>query len=109
MYFCILMKCMSVSEQHALRSRWSNKVLTMLASMICPFPDFVLSSSARTIPRAQVRPPPAKSANRFSGAKGFSPLRPSRERRPVAQNEMTALTVENKTLTLESALKVKVL
>lgn len=46
----------------------SDNTLTMLESMICPFPDFVLSSSARTIPRAQVRPPPAKSANRFRGA-----------------------------------------
>lgn len=62
------MKCINVSKQHALRSGWSYKMLTMLASMICPFPDFVLSSSARTIPIAQVRPPPAKSANRFSGA-----------------------------------------
>lgn len=46
----------------------SDCALTMLASMICPFPDFVLSSRARTIPRAQLRPPPAKSAIRFNGA-----------------------------------------
>lgn len=74
----------------------SSRMLTMLASIICPFPDFVLSSSAKTIPRAQVRPPPAKSANRFSGAEGFSPLRPSRDKRPVAQDVMRAPLMERK-------------
>lgn len=46
----------------------SIKTLTILESIICPLPDLVLSSRARTIPRAQVSPPPAKSASRFNGA-----------------------------------------
>ena len=42
--------------------------LTMLVSMTWPLPDWFLSSRANSTPRAQVRPPPAKSATRFSGA-----------------------------------------
>lgn len=61
-------------------------LLTMLASMICPFPDFVRSSKAKTMPRAHVSPPPAKSAKRFSGAYGFSPLRPRQDKSPASSN-----------------------
>lgn len=84
------------SKQPAMQRAGRPLRLTMLASMTCPLPDFVLSSSARTIPRAQVRPPPAKSANRFRGAQGVSPLRPSRDKRPEAQNTTRALVISGR-------------
>lgn len=59
----------------------------MLASMIWPCPDQLLSRRASTIPNAQMRPPPAKSATKFNGAYGFSELRPSMDSSPITERE----------------------
>lgn len=59
----------------------------MLASMIWPCPDLLLSRRANTIPNAHMRPPPAKSATKFSGAYGFSELRPSMDSNPITERE----------------------
>ena len=56
--------------------------------MTWPFPDLLLSNKASNIPRAQVMPPPAKSANRFMGAVGFSPFRPSFESKPLRATKL---------------------
>lgn len=55
---------------------------TMLESTTCPLPDLVRSRRARTIPRAHVMPPPAKSARRLTGGVGGCPALPSTDRRP---------------------------
>eukprot|EP00467_Chlorarachnion_reptans_P004073 CAMPEP_0114527648 /NCGR_PEP_ID=MMETSP0109-20121206/23742_1 /TAXON_ID=29199 /ORGANISM="Chlorarachnion reptans, Strain CCCM449" /LENGTH=110 /DNA_ID=CAMNT_0001709655 /DNA_START=635 /DNA_END=967 /DNA_ORIENTATION=- len=45
----------------------------MAESMTCPFPVRLRCNNARRIPRAQVSPPPAKSANVLSGNVGGDP------------------------------------
>ena len=54
----------------------------MLLSMTWPCPDWLLSSKAARMPRAQVKLPPAKSARRLTGGRGFSCFRPRQERTP---------------------------
>ena len=52
----------------------------------CPLPEEVLSSSAAIIPMAHTKLPPAKSANKFIGAKGFSFFLPRKESTPENLN-----------------------
>ena len=61
----------------------------MFASMTCPFPEEVLSNSAAIIPIAHIIPPPAKSANKLTGATGGCPFRPRVLNIPVIKNWTT--------------------
>lgn len=59
----------------------------MFPSITWPRPDEVRSYKAIIMPRAHIKPPPAKSAKRLIGGNGQLPVCPRVERIPAEQNK----------------------